>query len=1057
VTSGYLRYAHIYGDLLAFAAHDDVWLAPAGGGRAWRLTDHGAAAKHPRFSPDGNTVAWTSGRDGAPEIYLTGLDGPTPERLTYWGDSRTRLAGWTAGREVLAITAAGRREPTDSVAYAIPAAGGQPRLLPYGQVNDLALDGPAVALLTARYSDEPSYWKRYRGGTAGRLWTSPDGATFTRVLADLESNLSSPMLIGGRLYFLSDHEGTGNIYSVALDGGDIRRHTHHDDFYVRNPATDGTRIVYHVAGDIWLLEDGEERRLDITLSSSPKARAPRLITAKDHLGGLDVDQTGQASAVEVRGTIHWLTHKDGPARALYVRADARAQLPATAAGTVFWVTDEGGWDALAYAGTGGDGSVVKIAEGLIGDVTSLAVSPDGATVVTAARDGRLFLTDVATGTVTELAASRNGEPDGLAWSPDSQWVAWSQPVVSNLRQIRLARRDGSAVIDVTDGRFADTEPVFTLDGQYLAFLSKRTFDPVYDAHTFDLSFPYGIRPYLAVLAGDAPSPFGPLAAGRPLAEEKADDTERRTETVVAPGVASRVVAVPVEEARYSELAAVEGGLAWLRTPVAGVLGEGGAEPDSEPVRPRLERFDIAKRSVSELAAELDWYAVSGDGKRIAIRDGAALRVIAASGGQDKDEPLEVDLARARFTADPGAIWRHAYEEMGRLIRRDYWTPDMSGVDWDAVLAQYAPLVDRVGGDDDFNDLLWETAGELGTSHAYANAPEPPAGEPKPPAPGQLGADLERTSDGRWIVSRVLPGESSDPLARSPLEAPGAGVVAGDEIVAVDGQPVDPVRGPGPLLSGAAGKPVELTVRSAGGSPRSAVVVPLHDERRLRYQDWVADRRRAVRSLGDGRLGYLHVPDMVGNGWAHFHRDMATELTKDALIVDVRANSGGHTSELVLEKLVRRVIAWDSGRYLLPVSYPSEAARGPIVVIADEFAGSDGDIITAAIKINEIGPVVGARTWGGVVGFDDYKTLVDGTRITVPQLAFWFTGYGWDVENHGVDPDVEVLIPPGSDADPQLETAVRLALEALEKTPAAAPPVVPVPGAPSKARPPLPPA
>jgi tricorn protease len=278
---------------------------------------------------------------------------------------------------------------------------------------------------------------------------------------------------------------------------------------------------------------------------------------------------------------------------------------------------------------------------------------------------------------------------------------------------------------------------------------------------------------------------------------------------------------------------------------------------------------------------------------------------------------------------------------------------------------------------------------------------------------------------------------------------------GSEIVAVDGQPVDPVRGPWPLLAGTAGKPVELTVRS-GEETRRVAIVPLKDERRLRYQDWVASRRAMVRSLGNGRLGYLHVPDMQGNGWAHFHRDLATEMSFEALLIDVRGNGGGHTSQLIVEKLARRVIAWDSGRYMRPSSYPQEAPRGPVIALTDEFAGSDGDIVTAAIKRLGLAPVVGARTWGGVIGIDGFHALADGTRVTIPRFAFWFDDLGWDVENHGVDPDVEVLRAPGSSGDVQLETAVRMALEALEKRPAAAPPVVPVPGAPSKARPPLPP-
>jgi tricorn protease len=1079
-SAGYLRYPHVHDELLVFVAEDDVWLAEVRDGRAWRLSADSAQVSHPRFSRDGTQVAWTSWRDGRPEVYTLGLEGGDEVRLTYWGDSRTRVAGWTTAGEVLAVTAAGQPEARFSWAYAIATGGAPPRRLPFGPVSDLALERHNTALLTGRLDDEPAYWKRYRGGSGGKLWVaSAEDPLFTRVLAGISGQLASPMLIGDRLFFVSDYEGTGNIYSCALDGTGITRHTDHDGMYARNPSTDGHRIVYHVAGDIWMLDGPdapEAHKLDISLGSPAAARAPRLVTAQDHLGSLDCDNKGQASVVEVRGTVHWLTHKEGPARALHVDPDARARLPRVLGetGRVAWITDAAGPDALEVRTVEGEPRSVLLAEGLLGTVTSLAVSPDGATVAAAAHDGRLLLVDVdpnSSGQVTELAASDDGDITDLSWSPDSAWLAWSQPGPRPLSRIRLARVADHSVVEVTDGRFADTDPVFTADGLYLAFLSLRSFDPVYDAQSFDLSFPFGSRPYLVPLAADTPSPFGPVPGGRPVSQDpsdvdKNDSSERIVVSVDADGLPDRVVGVPVPEGRYSGLRAVKDGLAWLREPVRGVLGESAADLDDDAPRPALECYDLRKREVTELVEELDWFTVSGDGTHLIVRDRGELRVVPIDSSADdhsSGDAVTVDLSRARFRADPAALWRHAYAEAGRIVRRDFWAPDMSGVDWDGVLREYRPLLDRIRGANDFADLLWEVVAELGTSHAYVTKAGddfyffPARGGPE--AVGQLGADLSRDPAGRWIVDRVLPGESSDPRARSPLAAPGVAVRPGDEVVAVDGQPVDPVRGPWPLLAGTAGKPVELTVRGESGPPRAVVIVPLRDERRLRYQDWVAGRRRLVRELSEGRVGYLHIPDMVGEGWAHFHRDLRTELRFDALVMDVRGNHGGHVSQLVVEKLARRVIAWETGPGIRPTTYPWEARRGPLVTVTDEFAASDGDIITAAISLLGLGPVVGARTWGGVIGIEGIPghELVDGTHLTVPRYAFFFEELGWSVENYGVDPDVEVLISPDDWAvgrDPQLETAVRMAIEALEKQPATTPPDLPAGR--SKARPPLPP-
>src|SRR5580693_7364833 len=684
VTSrGYLRYPHIHGDLITFVAEDDVWLAPADGGRAWRLSSDSVAVANPRFSRDGAAVAWTSWQHGDPEAYVADTAGAAATRLTYWNDPKTQVAGWTPDGEVIVVSATGQFAAEYPRAFAVPAAGGPPRRLPYGPVADLAIEAEATALLTGR-SGDPAHWKRYRGGSAGRLWTATTAdPLFSRVLGELTSQLSSPMVIGGRLFFLSDHEGTGNIYSAALDGSDLRKHTGHEGWYARNATTDGTRIVYHVAGDIWILDSpaAAPRVLELTLASPARARAPRLVSAADHLGALDCDKTGQASVVEVRGTVHWLVHKDGPARALWVDPQARARMPRVLGeGKVAWVTDAGGPDAIEIAALDGEPRFVRLAEGSVGSVTSLAAAPDGGTVAAAARDGRLFLVDVASGRVTELARGDDGEVSGLSWSPDSAWLAWSQPDPRPLTRIRLARVADGNVTDVTDGRFGDSEPVFTTDGRYLAFLSRRTFDPVYDAHAFDLAFPYGTRPYLVTLAATTPSPFGPLPGGRPLAGPADKDPAERPAVILdTAGLSSRVVAVPVAEARYRSLRAVKDGLAWLRAPVAGVLGDGAAETGGRPPRAALERFNLRERELTVVADELDWFAVSGDGTRLVIRDGDELRVRPAS-REPGDDEVTVDLTRARLVADPGALWRHAVGEVGRLVRRDFWRADLAGTD-----------------------------------------------------------------------------------------------------------------------------------------------------------------------------------------------------------------------------------------------------------------------------------------------------------------------------------------------------------------------------------------
>ncbi|MGW3143753.1 S41 family peptidase [Streptomyces sp. NPDC001177] len=1059
--------------MVAFTAEDDVWLAPLDGGRAWRVSADNVPVSHPRISPDGRTVAWTSTRDGAPEAHIAPVTGGPAKRLTHWGSWRTQVRGWTPEGQVLALTTHGQPSLRRSWAHAVPLDGGPAGTLPYGPVGDVAF-GPRTVLLSAPMGREAAWWKRYRGGTAGKLWIDAGGTgEFARLHEELDGNLEYPLWVGDRIAFLSDHEGTGALYSSLADGSGLRRHTplggtsHSSEaesgggFYARHAATDGSRVVYSSAGELWLLDDlesAEPRRLDVQLGGPRVDLQPYPVDASRWFGAASPDHGARGSAVSVRGAIHWITHRSGPARALAAKPGVRARLPRTfrADGEewVVWVTDAEGDDALEFAPATGlaPGAIPRrLAAGQLGRVLELAMAPDGSRAAVAAHDGRMLLVERETGEVREVDRSADGEVSGLAFSPDSAWLAWSHPGPRPLSQLKLAHTTDLSVTEATPLRFQDYAPAFTLDGKHLAFLSNRSFDPVYDEHVFDLAFVVGDRPHLITLAATTPSPFGPQRHGRPFETPDKDETPDSegtpTTRVDLEGLAERVVPFPVEAARYSNLRAAKDGVLWLRHPVQGVLGVSRATPDAPDPKTELERYDLAQRRIEHLAADADHFEVSGDGKRVLLWSDGRLRVVPsdrrAAHDDDGDTSVTVDLARVRQTVDPAAEWRQMYDEAGRIMRDHFWRPDLSGVDWDGVLARYRPLLGRIATHDDLVDLLWEVQGELGTSHAYV---QPRGGYDDVARQGLLGADISRHPDGSWRIDRILPSETSDPEAHSPLAAPGVAVRAGDAVVAVGGHPVDPVTGPGPLLVGTAGQPVELTISpSGGGDLRHAVVVPIADEEPLRYHDWVTGRRAYVHERSGGRLGYLHVPDMQAPGWAQIHRDLRVEVAREGLVVDVRENRGGHTSQLVVEKLARRIVGWVLPRGLRPYSYPQDAPRGPVVAVADEFSGSDGDIVNAAIRALGIGPVVGMRTWGGVIGIDSRYHLVDGTLITQPKYAFWLEGYGWGVENHGVDPDVEVPQRPqdwAAGRDPQLDEAIRLALAALEERPAKTPPGLP---------------
>ncbi len=1065
----YARFPSIAGSRLIFVADDDLWTVTTDGGSAWRLTADCVRVRDPHLSADGSVVAYVSRREGPPEVYVVGPEpGDEPRRVTYWGDAGVRVLGWTPEGRIVATTTVTEPFRSRTWAWALPVDGSPPERLPYGPVTALGFHSAGAVVVGVDQSPaRGAAWKRYRGGTAAKVWIDRSGdGEFARFLGHLDGQIEDPGFCADRIVCVSDHEGYGNVYSASPDGTDLRRHTDHADFYARAADTDGSRVVYQCAGDLWILDDltarSQARPVDIRLASTRVGRRSSPLPAADKLGTVATDHDGTASAVEVEGNLVWLTHRDGPAPLLSSGSAVRARLPGVlasgSAARVVWVTDAEGEDGLEVATsvTGGDGPGARrrLAVGELGRVLELRPSPDGRLVAVASHDGALHLVAMDTGRRIEVDRSRFGAAGGLAWSPDSAWLAWShagpaggENLLHQIRMVRVEWPQVGEIIEATPLRFDDHDPVFTLDGRYLAFLSARTFDPVYDEQVFDVSFQAVTRPYLLALATSTVSPFQPLTAGRSRSaappSPAASDDGPCSVTVDVDGLAGRVVTVPVAAGRYRHLQAVDGGLVWEAPPLAGELGEDRSGPTAEPSRPTLVRYDLAERREVTLLDALDRAHVTGDGRAIVVRDKSSLRVVpsAKPASSDSTDVVDVDLTRVRLQVDPPARWLQMFDETVRLMRDHYWVEDMAGVDWAAVAARYRPLVARLGTRNDLSELLWELHGELGSSHAYEMPPEQKVDDAM--RQGRLGADLAPGGAGGWVVEAVVASETSVPAASSPLAAPGARVGPGDRIVAIDGRPVDPVRGPGPLLVGAPDRPVEVTIEPGGGGDRrSVVIVPVADELPLRYQAWVADRRAAVHAATGDRVGYLHVPDMQALGWAQLHRDLRVEMAREALVVDFRDNGGGHLSQLVLEKLSRVITGWATVRHQAPTSYPEDAPRGPMVAIANQFAGSDGDIGTNGFKRRRLGQVVGTRTWGGVIGIDGAYKLVDGTTVTQPRYSFWFDEAGWGVENYGVDPDVEVPIAPqdwAAGRDPQLDTAIRIVLEALAHQPALTPP------------------
>ncbi|MCB0879563.1 MAG: PDZ domain-containing protein [Thermoleophilia bacterium] len=1084
---GYLRQPTVHDDRVVFACEDDLWEVPLAGGTARRLTSGRGVASRPIFSPDGATIAFTSSDESHPEVWAMPSEGGSATRLTHLGGFATARA-WTPDGDVVFATSVGQAFARVTELQRVAASGdGFPQSLGYGPGADIAWSDDGKVVL-GRHTVDPARWKRYRGGLAGQLWVDRDGSgTFRRILRDLGGNIGTPLWIGRRIWFVSDHEGVGNLYSCRATGSDVRRHTSHGDFYVRFPQTDGRTVVYQCGARLYRLDvsgSGEPEQIEVELHSPRAQRQRRVVDAARYLQGYEVHPAGHSVAVEVRGQAHSMPLFERAPRRWDSGEGVRSRHGQWLAGgsPFIAVSDADGEEGIDVFDDGATTPSRRLSLD-IGRVVELAASPTDPVVAIANHRGELLLVDVAAGTLHRVDTSEHDRIGGPAWSPDGRWIAYSHADTARTSSIRIADARTRKVQQVTRTEFRDEAPAWDPKGRWLLFTSWREFAPVYDSHTFDLGFPRGARPMLVTLRDDVRSPFDrePKGFGTASDASSATDTSAGTTTAKArpksaakakaastakttakagakgaakakaakdpveitfAGIEDRVIAFPVTEGRYLQVAqAGEKVLLLVREPHAS------RSWDSEPTSSRLESFDLTTGSTDVLVNGIDSFRLAADGATLVYRRGRALRAIKA--GDKPDDSAKgfgrtsgwIDLSRLTVDVDPPAEWRQMLLEAWRLQRDQFWVADMSGVDWDAVRDRYLPLVDLVASRAEFSDLAWEMQGELGTSHAYEYGGDHRLSWEF--TSGHLGIDYARDpKSGAYRIGRILRGDSWNAKHGSPLAAPGLGVKEGATIVSIGGEAVGRDRSPHELLVGRAGKAVELELRAPRARAVTKVAVTtLRDESDLRYREWVEHNRALVHERTDGQVGYLHIPDMGPHGFAEFHRSWPVEAQRGGLVVDVRYNGGGHVSQLLLEKLQRRAIGFGLSRWNRPETYPSDAVLGPIVAITNEFAGSDGDIFSHSFKMLGIGPLVGTRTWGGVIGIHPRHALADGSVTTQPEYAFWFRDTGFNVENYGTDPDHEVDMAPQdyvAGRDPQIDKALQLIERGMKRTPAALP-------------------
>ncbi|MEQ1502672.1 MAG: S41 family peptidase [Myxococcota bacterium] len=1059
----YIRTPDLYGDQVVFAATGDLWLGTVAGGVPRQLTTSPGDETQPSFSPDGSKIAFTAQYDGNTDVYVIPTAGGEPKRLT-WGPYRDEVIDWTADGKVVFRTNAYEAHTVYEL-FTVDAGGGDPVKLPVGWGARVAIEPGTNRWALDRIGYERRTWKRYRGGMAGDLWVGTPEADFTQVTSSAYAE-GFPMWSGGRLYFLSDRGGTSDLWSMAPDGSGATRHT--DGGQVAGQAWDARtpsvgndgRIVFVRGGDLHLFDPktAQEKTIPVDLQAERVMSRRRYPDVKQQMSWYTISPDGDRVLIVARGEVFSIPVEDGVVLPVTQTSGARESWATFSPDgkRVVYVTDASGEEAIVTADAWGRGSTVTVAPPAASGWHFWPVySGDGKRIAWADSTQTLWAAPADGGAAPkQVDHADQSEIRDYVWSPDGRYLAYSKLDRLDYGAVWVWDSQTGKTTRVSPGTTDDHEPAWDPDGRYLYYVSERATNPLLGGRDFQVIEARNSRLMVVLLRDDVENPFaddaGVPGAEPPVIEEKKVRKKKRQqeeEVAAGPkpiaidwdGIVDRQVAMPIERGSFHGLAATSTAVFWMSFPTLGMVEEGGEAS--------LQAWDYEQEEVVDVADGIGNYELAVNREKLLLNLASGLYVVDAKAQPaTMDDDTRVSLAGVSLELDPREEWKQIYFEAWRHEREFYWDAGMAGIDWKAVRDQYATMLPRISTRGELGDLLGELIGELGTSHTYVAGGDAP-NRIDWVQPGLLGADLVREGD-VYKVARVYHGDPADEVA-SPLRQPGQVVKEGEYILAINNRPFRKDRPAQAELEGKAGVPVMLTVNSTPNAKgaRTVVVTPVDDEHDLRYVDWVRRNREYVAEKSGGKLGYVHVPNMGTEGLVAFETWYYPQLDKQGMVVDVRWNGGGFVSQLLIERLSRELVGFNRARNGGLSTYPYRTLNGPFVVLLNEFAGSDGDIFPNAVQQLKLAPVIGTRSWGGIVGIRNDKELVDGGMLTQPEFASWWPSGGWIVENHGIDPDMVVQNSPKDVAggvDRQLDRAIAELTRLVVEQPPVVPTFGPVP-------------
>jgi tricorn protease len=1037
-----LRFPAIHGDQIVFSYAGDLYTVDANGGTARRLTSHKGYEMFPRFSPDGSKIAFTGQYDGNTEVFVMPAEGGSPKRLTHTATlSRDDVADrmgpnnivmtWTPDGENIIYRS--RKESFNSFQgklYKVPAEGGLSEQLPFPEGGFCSYSPDGNKLAYNQVFREFRTWKHYRGGMADEVWIHDFETHETKAITDNKAQDIIPMWSGNKIYYVSDKDWRMNLYSYNTENENIEKLTNFENYDVKFPSLGKNNIVFENGGYIYKLnlETEEVNKVPIQISNDMLASRNEIVDATEHIQNAGLSPNGNRAVFSARGDIFSVPGNKGITYNLTQTSgnhDRDAKW-APDGRHIAYISDKTGEYEIYVEDKDEEKAPVQLTKNSKCYKYSLKWAPNSNKILWTNSKFQLKYVNTNTREVTLVDTSKHGDIRSYSWSPDGKWITYSKEADNNMSVVWVYNTNTGDKFKVTEGWYSSSGPTFSADGKYLVFSSQRTFDPIYSHVEWNYAYTNMEKIYLVTLQKSTPSPFEPENDKVKTEEENSNGEKKGEEEVEVKidkdGIQNRILEVPVEASNYGNIYALKGKIYYNKY-------------NPQTRSSSINVFDLKEEKETTLGEKMR-FTISPNNNKMLVNKGKNWAIIDLP--TKKIEMKEtLDLSDMKVKVDHKKEWRQIFNESWRQYRDFFYVENMHGVDWKKMKERYSELLPYVNHRNDLTYVIGLMISELNVGHAYVQSGDRP--EPERIKTGLLGAEINKEESGYFRINKIMKGANWSDKLRSPLQAVGVDIKEGDYILEVNGESTKGAKDLNEMLVGKANDKVELTVNDQPGMSGShkEIVKPRADVSDLVYYNWVQSNIEKVNEKTDGQVGYIHIPDMITHGLNEFVEHFYPQLDKKALIIDVRGNGGGNVSPMIIERLRREITRANMRRNVSEPSHtPSQMMRGPMVCLINKYSASDGDLFPYSFKKHDLGPLIGTRTWGGVVGITGSLPFIDGASLRIPQFASYSAEESnWIIEGHGVEPDIRVTNDPYKEykgIDQQLNKAIEVIKEKLEE-------------------------